>query len=88
MAEDETMKRMRQEFSTMDIYLAAFLSLKDVDTHPVMNDRGKVMFVFDKEETYKHMPEYNNPGTMISIVDFVREIKFLRGIMNQMRIKS
>jgi hypothetical protein len=56
MANDQN-SNIPQEFSTMDIYLTAFLSRKGLDCRLETSDRGKVMFVFNKEEAFAHMDE-------------------------------
>ena len=78
----------RAEFSTMDIYLTAFLSKKGLTCRLETSDRGKVMFIFDKIEAFSHMDEYNNPDTLTPIAEYVREVKYWRGLMNQHRTRA
>jgi hypothetical protein len=75
----------KQEFSTLDIYFAAYLNIKGLDCEPRKSEHGKVMFIFNKEEAFAGMDDYNSRETLIPIVEFVRQVKFLRGLMNQMR---
>jgi hypothetical protein len=75
-------------FATLDLYLAAFLTRKGIDSHPEVSDRGKVVFVFDKDAAFNHMDEFHNPETIVHLQEFIREVKFLRGVMNNMRTKK
>ena len=67
-------------FSTLDIYLASFLSLHDV--HPKLeNNNGKIVFTFDATDTvYRLMNRYNS-NEPVPVADFVTAIKTLRGKM-------
>jgi hypothetical protein len=77
----EEMKKRKEEFSTLDLYLAAYLTQKGVDSRPEVLGNGKVVFVFSKEEADSLMDEY-----AVSLEHkFAREVKNLRGIMNKMR---
>ncbi len=87
MANDQN-SNIPQEFSTMDIYLTAFLSRKGLDCRLETSDRGKVMFVFNKEEAFAHMDEYNSKDTLVPVAEYVREVKFYRGLMNQHRART
>jgi hypothetical protein len=67
-------------FSTMDLYLAAFLALKNVEPKiEVIGD--KAVFTFDTtDELYRVMSLYNF-NQEVPAADFVTRIKALRGQM-------
>jgi hypothetical protein len=74
-----------QEFTTMDIYFAAYLvGKKKLDYELRAGDRGKVMFVFQISRTdgFAYMKEFHSSGELF---DFVQEVKYLRGQMNESR---
>ena len=74
-----------QEFTTMDIYFAAYLvGHKGLDYELRSGDRGKVMFVFQisRADGFSYMKEFHSSGELF---DFVQEVKYLRGQMNESR---
>jgi hypothetical protein len=78
----------KPEFSTMDIYLSAYLTMvKGLDYRLKASDRGKVMFLFDldKNTAFECIDEFNNRGTTVSLSAYVHEVKHLRGKMNDYR---
>ncbi len=71
---------MTKTFTTLDIYLSAFLSLHNLEpTLDIKN--GKVIFVFDaSDDLYRVMGLFNsNQDT--PCLDLITEIKTLRGKM-------
>lgn len=67
-------------FTTLDIYLSAFLSLHDLEPTLEMRN-GKVVFTFEATDTlYRLMSDFNsNPE--IPCLDMITAIKTLRGKM-------
>ena len=71
-------------FSTMDIYLSAFLLIYGIQPDlKLQNER--VIFTFPAtEELYKNMMRYNSNAN-VHVADFVTAVKTLRGQMLTMR---
>ena len=69
-----------KRFTTLDLYLSAFLSLHDLT--PVLETRdGRVVFVFEATDSlYQLMSEYNS-NEPIEVADYTTAIKTLRGKM-------
>ena len=69
-----------KSFSTLDIYLSAFLSLHQVD--PILEIRnGKVVFTFEATDAvYRLMNDFND-NKPIEVADYATAIKTLRGKM-------
>ena len=67
-------------FSTLDIYLSAYLSLHDIE--PCLEVKnGKTVFNFDvTDRLYKLMGEFNS-NALVEVADFTTAIKTLRGKM-------
>ena len=67
-------------FSTLDIYLSAFLLLHNVE--PSLEIRnGKVIFVFESTDgLYRLMNDFNS-NEPVEVADFTTAIKTLRGKM-------
>lgn len=75
----------KKEFSTMDIYFSGYLVLrKGLEYTMRTGDKGKVMFVFDlgRQEAFDLMKEFHNDT---QIYDYVQQVKYLRGQMNESR---
>jgi len=79
------MKRSEeQRITSLDIYLAAFLSLHQVaPTLTVSN--GRVIFVFPSTERTNQLITAYNMNTNVPVADFVVAVKTLRGKMLSMR---
>jgi hypothetical protein len=71
-------------FTTLDIYLSAFISLHDLD--PVLEiANGKVVFVFEATDSlYKLMNDFNS-NESVDVADYTTAIKTLRGKMLSMK---
>ena len=71
---------MGRTFTTLDVYLASFLSLKNLE--PTLERRGgKVLFAFETSETlYRLMTDFNE-NVAVPVGDFVTAVKILRGKM-------
>lgn len=71
---------MENAFSTLDIYLASFLSLHDFE--PVLEIRNKkVVFLFEAgSDLYRLLSLYNS-NSQVPVADFVTTAKVLRGKM-------
>ncbi len=68
----------QQKFSTMDVYLWAFLSLNGL-TPALENNSGRITFNFPAEATlYKLMSSFNS-NEAVPVADFVTKVKTLRG---------
>ena len=79
------MDNAKNDFSTMDIYFAGWLTMKKgVDYEMRIGDRGKVMFVFNlgRSEAFALMKEFHNDT---QVYDYVQQVKYLRGQMNESR---
>ena len=71
-------------FTTMDIYLSAFLSLSGIQPELNLN-QNKVIFSFPaNEDLYQLMMNFNS-NVNVPVTDFVTLIKTLRGQMLTMR---
>ena len=67
-------------FSTLDIYLASFLSLHDQDVILELQN-GKVVFTFESTDSlYRLMNDFNS-NEEIPVLDYTTAIKTLRGKM-------
>ena len=67
-------------FSTLDIYLASFLSLHDQDVILELRN-GKVVFTFEsKDNLYRLMNQFNS-NEDVPVADYTTAIKTLRGKM-------
>lgn len=73
-------KGKRKTFSTMDLYIAAYLSLHGIE--PALENRnGKVIFAFTANDTlYRLMNDFNS-NEPVEVVDYTTAIKTLRGKM-------
>lgn len=81
-----TAKAEKKVFSTLDIYLSAFLSLQGVTPFLEVHN-GRVTFNFvASDELYTKAVDYNS-NTPVPVADFVTSIKTLRGQMLTMRDK-
>ncbi len=69
-----------QNFSTLDIYLASYLSLHQQE--PLLELKtGKVVFTFPATDSlYRLMNDYTG-NAVVAVADFVTVIKALRGKM-------
>lgn len=67
-------------FTTLDIYLSAYLSLHNIE--PSLEVRnGKVVFVFESTDSlYRVMNDFNG-NELTEVVDYTTAIKTLRGKM-------
>ena len=77
-------KTEKKNFTTLDIYLSAFLTLFGI--HPELKlNNGKVIFSFPaNEDLYKLMLNFNS-NVNVPVTDFVTTVKTLRGQMLSMR---
>ena len=67
-------------FTTLDIYLAGFLSLQKIaPTLEVKN--GRVIFTFPAADQLYRLMDLYNSNTNVAIADFVTTVKTLRGKM-------
>jgi len=67
-------------FSTLDIYLASFLSLHGTD--PILEARnGKVIFTFENTDNLYRLMNLYNSNQDVPVADFVTAVKTLRGKM-------
>lgn len=74
----------RKVFSTLDIYLSAFLALQGINPNLEVHN-GRVTFNFvASDELYTKAVDYNS-NTPVPVADFVTSIKALRGQMLTMR---
>lgn len=77
-------KTSEKEFSTLDVYLSAFLSLHGL-TPTLENLNGRIAFNFPAgDQLYRLMTSYNG-NEPVPVADFVTQVKTLRGQMLTMR---
>lgn len=67
-------------FSTLDIYLASFLSLHDQEVILELQN-GKVVFTFESTDSLYRLMNNFNSNEEIPVLDFTTVIKTLRGKM-------
>lgn len=73
-----------KDFTTLDIYLSAFLSQFGIQPSLKLNN-GKVVFSFPAtEDLFKLMMNFNS-NVNVPVTDFVTLVKTLRGQMLTMR---
>jgi hypothetical protein len=71
-------------FGTLDIYLASFLSLHDLE--PSLEIRsGKVIFVFESTDSLYRLMNNFNSNEPVEVADYTTAIKTLRGKMLSMK---
>jgi 5'-3' exonuclease len=74
----------QKKFSTLDVYLSAFLSLHGL-TPSLERKGGRVTFNFPATDAlYRIMSDYNS-NEVTPVADFVTRVKTLRGQMLTMR---
>tara|TARA_B100000315_G_C14436315_1_gene522589 strand:- start:169 stop:411 length:243 start_codon:yes stop_codon:yes gene_type:complete len=74
----------QKNFTTMDIYLTAFLSQFGIQPELKLNN-GKVIFSFPlSEDLFKLMMNFNS-NVNVPVTDFVTLVKTLRGQMLSMK---
>lgn len=71
---------MLKEFSTLDIYLAAFLSLHGIEPNLEIRN-GKVVFTFEADDQVYRLMNLFNSNVDVPVADFVTTVKTLRGKM-------
>lgn len=73
-----------EKFTTLDVYLAAFLAFHHID--PSLEDRhGKVVFVFPATgEVYRAMDRFNS-NDPVPVGDFCTRVKTLRSKLLAMK---
>ncbi len=78
------MRRGQKIFSTLDLYLASFLSLHNVE--PKLEFQGnRVVFTFTvTDELYKLSSSFN-ANVSVPVTDFVQRVKELRSHMITIR---
>jgi hypothetical protein len=67
-------------FSTLDIYLASFLSLHNQDVILELQN-GKVVFTFESTDTLYRLMNQFNSNEELPVLDYTTAIKSLRGKM-------
>ena len=75
---------MGKVFTTLDLYLASFLSLNNLE--PILETHGgKVLFAFEANaDLYRMMTNFNENAS-VPVADFVTAVKVLRGKMLTMK---
>jgi hypothetical protein len=69
-------------FTTLDVYLAAYLSLNGCRIALEVQS-GKVIFVFSQSREVNQFLEKFNSNTPVAVADFATAVKTLRGRMLQ-----
>lgn len=79
------MKRNEEKrLTSLDVYLAAFLSLYQVD--PILEvSNGRVVFTFPATERVNNLMIAYNTNTSVPVAAFVAALKSFRGRMIAMR---
>jgi hypothetical protein len=73
-------KTKQKDFTTLDIYLSAFLSQFGIQPSLKLNN-GKVIFSFrSSDDLFKLMMNFNS-NVSVPVTDFVTTVKTLRGQM-------
>jgi len=73
-----------QNFSTLDIYLAAFLSFHKQE--PLLESKaGKVIFTFQATDSLYQLMNLYNSDSQIPVATYSTQIKTLRGKMLTLR---
>jgi hypothetical protein len=71
---------MGKTFSTLDIYLSAYLALQNIEPELVVKN-GKTVFNFEvTDRLYMLMGEFNS-NILVEVADYTTKIKTLRGKM-------
>lgn len=77
MAETKTLQ-------TLDLYMAGYLAFHGIEPS-LENNSGKIVFVFQADDSlYQLITKYNS-NERVPVVDFVTSVKMLRGKMLSMR---
>jgi|TARA_B100001964_G_scaffold153245_1_gene168554 hypothetical protein len=76
--------KKKTDFTTMDIYLSAFLTLSGINPKLKVN-QGKVVFSFPSSNDLCQLMENFNTNVAVPVVDFTTMVKALRGRMLSMR---
>ena len=67
-------------FSTLDIYLASFLSLHDQDVTLELQN-GKVVFTLEASDSLYRLMNQFNSNVQVAVLNYTTAIKTLRGKM-------
>lgn len=71
---------MAKTFSTLDIYLSAYLALQNIEPELEVKN-GKTVFNFEvTDKLYMLMGEFNS-NILVEVADYTTKIKTLRGKM-------
>ena len=82
--EQNMAKTEQRLFTTLDIYLASFLSLNGISPTLQLSN-GRVVFVFTAtDDLYKLTMDFNS-NVHVPVADFVTMVKTLRGQMLTMK---
>ena len=74
-----------EEFTTLDVYLSAFLSINGLAPKLKRPSGDKVIFAFDKTPRLQEVIKRFYADEKISVFSFVRAVKDLRAEMHDMR---
>lgn len=72
----------KNRFTTLDVYLAAYLSLNGCRPDLEMQG-GKVVFAFPQDRDIYRLLEEFNSNAPVAVADFTTAVKTLRGRMLQ-----
>lgn len=70
-------------FTTLDIYLAAYLSLNGCRPD-LVTQGGKVIFAFPHQDANRLIEQFNS-NSLVAVADFTTAVKTLRGRMLQVK---
>lgn len=89
---NQTMKPLRTDpFLTLEIYLASYMKMRGFEPVliPPTPKNPRVFFSFERTpEFYRALNDFYSKDTQVSLVDYVLEVKHLRGLMHQARHKA
>jgi hypothetical protein len=77
------MKKDQQEFSTLDIYLSAFIELNGIPAE--LKDNGRIVFIFPYSEKVRNLCSKYNGNMSVPVADFVSILRTLKARMFAMK---
>lgn len=75
---------MQKDFTTMDVWIAGYLSLKGVEPS-LENRNGKIIFTFEtSNELYRLLDSFNS-NELVPVNNYCQRVKILRGKLLSMK---
>jgi hypothetical protein len=91
MEREEVKKQRTDPFLTLEIYLASYMKMRGFEPTliPPTPKSPRVFFSFKRTpEFYRALNDFYSKDTQVSLVDYVLEVKHLRGLMHQARHRA